>query len=83
VRAPAAIAEDPAGSRGNLDPDSAMQELARLMRDAYTQDPGNSNLAREYRMTLLALAPRRDDAIQTELDALLADLSKPVPGDDS
>jgi len=40
---------------GELDPAQALRDLAARLLQAYAADPGNANLAREARMTLLAI----------------------------
>lgn len=40
---------------GDFDPVAEMRALARRLADAYGEDTGNAGLARELRMTLLAL----------------------------
>ncbi len=37
------------------DPAAALRQLAGGLQAAYTADPGNAVLAREYRLTLLAI----------------------------
>lgn len=85
-RASVTIAEVPAGSGRDIDPSAALRDLAAGLQEAYRTDPGNGLLARELRMTLLALRPPRDAGVDDELAALMRDLARPVPfsetGDD-
>jgi hypothetical protein len=73
------IAEVPAGTGRDIDPSAALRDLAAGLQAAYRADPGNGLLARELRMTLLALRPPRDAGVDAELAALMRDLGKPVP----
>jgi hypothetical protein len=80
-RAPVKIAEVPAGSGESLDAGGALRDLAVQLQAAYQADPGNALLARELRSTLLALAPSPGAAADAEWQALMAELSRPVPRD--
>jgi hypothetical protein len=53
----------------DFDPGHALRELAVRLLEAYVADPGNASLAREARMTLLAIPP---DAGEDPLDELRA-----------
>jgi hypothetical protein len=66
-----------ATSADGLDPRSELAALAARLIDAHQADRGNAGLAREARMTLLALAglPAGDD----EDDLLAEILSRPGP----
>jgi hypothetical protein len=53
-----------------LDPGQAQRDQAVRLQ-AYAADPGNASLAREARMTLLAIPPDAGDDPLDELRALL------------
>jgi hypothetical protein len=80
ARASLTIAPVPAGSAENLDPAGALRELAAQLGAACAADPANAILAREYRATLLSLLPSPDAAMDAEWKAIMAELSRPVPG---
>lgn len=67
------IPEAQAGSP-ELDPHSAMQELAAQLRLACAANPADAVLAREYRLTLQALTPPKD--ADDELSDLLASMQR-------
>jgi hypothetical protein len=54
-----------------LDPGQALRELAVRLLEAYAVDPGNASLAREARMTLLAIPPDAGEDPLGELRELL------------
>ena len=51
----AAVVEIPTGD--DFDPDAQLRALAGRLVAAHSQDPANAALARELRVTLLALPP--------------------------
>lgn len=55
----------------DLDPVRALRDLAVRLLEAHAADPGNASLAREARMTLLAIGP---DAGEDPLADLIASL---------
>jgi hypothetical protein len=64
----------PAGqveAAAGLDPVAEMRALAARLMAAYRADPGNAALARETRLTLLAIGGQ-DDGGDDELAAILA-----------
>jgi hypothetical protein len=75
------IAAKPGGSGEDLDPVAALRDLAADLQAAYRADPANALLAKELRTTLLALSPAREAGVDAELQALMADLARPVRGD--
>jgi hypothetical protein len=51
----------------DLDPAAELRRLAGCLVAAYRADPGNASLAREARMTLLALGPGDGSDLDPEL----------------
>jgi hypothetical protein len=82
-RASVTIAKVPTGSGRDIDPSLALRDLAVGLQAAYRADPGNGLLARELRMTLLALRPSREAGVDDELAALMRDLARPVPASET
>jgi hypothetical protein len=76
------IAPVPPGSGRDLDPSAALRDLAAQLREACAADPSNAALSREYRATLLALSPPREGGVEAEMRLLMAELSRPVKGQD-
>lgn len=58
----------------SFDPQAAMLDLAAQLRDACAASPGDAILAREYRLTLQALAPPKET--DDDLTGLLASLQR-------
>jgi hypothetical protein len=81
-RASLRAAPVPDGAGENLDPGAALRDLAAQLQAAYSADPGNAVLAREYRSTLLALLPAREAGVDAEMRLLMETLSTPVPRDE-
>jgi hypothetical protein len=54
----APVSQLPAGDPGELDPAAELAALAGRLSAAYAADTGNAALARELRMTLLAMQSR-------------------------
>ena len=67
------LREVPASSE-SFDPQAAMLDLAAQLRDACAASPGDAILAREYRLTLQALAPPKET--DDDLTGLLASLQR-------
>jgi hypothetical protein len=78
--APVSLAAVRGGSAGNLDPRRAMTGLALRLEAAHEADPSNAAIARELRVTLLALGGqtrRPEDAvdrIRAEYDEVMRGL---------
>lgn len=68
----------PADFGDDFDPADELRKLAGRLLAAYQADPGNAALARECRMTLLAISAPDEDA---ELAELVTLLSTPTYGD--
>jgi hypothetical protein len=80
-RGPVRIPVVAPGSGQDLDPAAALRDLAAQLQAAYAAAPDNALLAKELRQTLLALSPSPGAAADAEWRALMGEMARPVPRD--